>query len=62
MNPVFPLQALRAFTEVGRHGSIKLAAQALGVMEGRPALLLRRLNYDQHGRVLDLDIEYGWSI
>ncbi|PEH22260.1 phosphonate utilization transcriptional regulator PhnR [Salmonella enterica] len=34
------------------------AAQALGVMEGRPALLLRRLNYDQHGRVLDLDIEY----
>ena len=27
MNPVFPLQALRAFTEVGRHGSIKLAAQ-----------------------------------
>ena len=34
------------------------AAQALGVMDGRPALLLRRLNYDQHGRVLDLDIEY----
>ncbi|WP_370549975.1 phosphonate utilization transcriptional regulator PhnR [Edwardsiella tarda] len=34
------------------------AAQALGVMEGRPALLLRRLNYDQYGRVLDLDIEY----
>lgn len=34
------------------------AAVALGVMEGRPALLLRRLNYDQHGRILDLDIEY----
>lgn len=34
------------------------AAQPLGVMEGRPALLLRRLNYDQYGRVLDLDIEY----
>ncbi|MBJ3813876.1 phosphonate utilization transcriptional regulator PhnR [Shimwellia pseudoproteus] len=34
------------------------AAQALGVMEGRPALLLQRLNYDQHGRVLDFDIEY----
>ncbi|WHP81092.1 phosphonate utilization transcriptional regulator PhnR [Edwardsiella anguillarum] len=34
------------------------AAQALGVMEGRPALLLRRLNYDQYGRILDLDIEY----
>ncbi len=29
-----------------------------GVMEGRPALLLRRLNYDQHGRILDYDIEY----
>ena len=34
------------------------AAQALGIMEGRPALLLKRLNYDQHGRVLDYDIEY----
>lgn len=34
------------------------AADALGVMEGRPALLLRRLNYDQYGRILDLDIEY----
>ncbi|MDR3103426.1 MAG: phosphonate utilization transcriptional regulator PhnR [Yokenella regensburgei] len=34
------------------------AAGALGVMEGRPALLLRRLNYDQHGRILDYDIEY----
>ncbi len=34
------------------------AAEALGVMEGRPALLLRRLNYDQHGRILDYDIEY----
>ena len=33
-------------------------AEALGVMEGRPALLLRRLNYDQHGRILDYDIEY----
>lgn len=34
------------------------AAEALGVIEGRPALLLSRLNYDQHGRILDLDIEY----
>lgn len=34
------------------------AARSLGIMEGRPALLLRRLNYDQHGRILDLDIEY----
>ncbi|MDP1271202.1 UTRA domain-containing protein, partial [Klebsiella pneumoniae] len=34
------------------------AAEALGVMEGLPALLLRRLNFDQHGRILDYDIEY----
>jgi phosphonate utilization transcriptional regulator PhnR len=34
------------------------AAEALGVMEGRPALQLSRLNYDQYGRVLDLDVEY----
>lgn len=34
------------------------AAERWGVMEGRPALLLRRLNYDQHGRILDYDIEY----
>ncbi len=34
------------------------ARRGAGVMEGRPALLLRRLNYDQHGRILDYDIEY----
>lgn len=34
------------------------AANALGAMVGLPALLLRRLNYDQHGRILDFDIEY----
>ncbi|CAI0858942.1 phosphonate utilization transcriptional regulator PhnR [Serratia entomophila] len=34
------------------------AATALGAMVGLPALLLRRLNYDQHGRILDFDIEY----
>ncbi|MBU3891166.1 phosphonate utilization transcriptional regulator PhnR [Serratia rubidaea] len=34
------------------------AAAALGAMVGLPALLLRRLNYDRHGHILDLDIEY----
>ncbi|MGG4608337.1 phosphonate utilization transcriptional regulator PhnR [Providencia sp. Me31A] len=34
------------------------AAHALGVAVGRPALLLQRLNYDQHGRILDYDVEY----
>lgn len=34
------------------------AAAALGIMEGLPALQLSRLNYDQHGRVLDYDIEF----
>ncbi|MEJ6668625.1 transcriptional regulator GcvA [Alcaligenes aquatilis] len=43
MNPVFPLQALRAFTEVGRHGSIKLAAQALGVTSGAVSQQIRLL-------------------
>ncbi|AYN22457.1 transcriptional regulator GcvA [Alcaligenes aquatilis] len=43
MNPVFPLQALRVFTEVGRHGSIKLAAQALGVTSGAVSQQIRLL-------------------
>ncbi|CAI0841779.1 HTH-type transcriptional repressor yvoA [Serratia rubidaea] len=34
------------------------AAAALGAMVGLPALLLRRLNYDRQGRILDFDIEY----
>lgn len=34
------------------------AAEALGATVGLPALLLRRLNYDQYGRVLDFDVEY----
>ncbi|WP_058913409.1 phosphonate utilization transcriptional regulator PhnR [Entomohabitans teleogrylli] len=34
------------------------AAAALGSIPGRPALLLRRLNYDQYGRILDFDVEY----
>ncbi len=33
-------------------------ANLLGATAGLPALLLQRLNYDQHGRVVDYDIEY----
>ncbi len=43
MNPIFPLLALRAFTEVGRYGSIKLAAQALGVTSGAVSQQIRQL-------------------
>ena len=43
MNPVFPLLALRAFTEVGRHGSIKRAAAALGVTSGAVSQQVRLL-------------------
>ncbi|MGE8686293.1 MAG: LysR substrate-binding domain-containing protein [Achromobacter sp.] len=43
MNPVFPLLALRAFAEVGRHGSIKRAAAALGVTSGAVSQQVRLL-------------------
>jgi len=43
MNPVFPLLALRAFAEVGRHGSMKRAAQALGVTSGAVSQQIRQL-------------------
>lgn len=33
-------------------------AKLLGATVGLPTLLLERLNYDQHGRILDLDLEY----
>ena len=43
MNPVFPLLALRAFAEVGRHGSMKRAAEALGVTSGAVSQQIRQL-------------------
>lgn len=33
-------------------------ARLLGTSSGLPALLLERLNFDQHGRILDFDLEY----
>ncbi|WP_232300665.1 UTRA domain-containing protein [Aeromonas simiae] len=33
-------------------------ARLLGATAGLPALRLERLNFDQHGQVLDMDLEY----
>lgn len=41
MNPVFPLLALRAFTEVAKHQSIKLAAESMGVTSGAVSQQIR---------------------
>lgn len=43
MNPVFPLLALRAFAETGRHRSIKRAAEAMGVTSGAVSQQIRQL-------------------
>ncbi|AJC21051.1 LysR substrate-binding domain-containing protein [Pandoraea pulmonicola] len=43
MNRVFPLLALRAFVEVGRYGSIKHAAEAMGVTSGAVSQQIRLL-------------------
>lgn len=43
MNPVLPLLALRAFTEVARYNSIKQAAQVLGVTSGAVSQQIRLL-------------------
>lgn len=43
MNPVIPLLALRVFTEIGRCGSVRQAASALGVSAGAVSQQLRLL-------------------
>lgn len=43
MNPVFPLLALRAFVETGRHRSVKRAAEAMGVTPGAVSQQIRQL-------------------
>lgn len=43
MTPSLPLQALRAFVEVGQRGSIKAAAQALNVTSGAVSQQIRLL-------------------
>lgn len=61
MNPIFPLLALRAFTEVGRHGSIKLAAQALGVTSGAVSQQIRQLE-DRLGVTLFIRSHHKMSL
>ncbi|RMB00679.1 LysR substrate-binding domain-containing protein [Eilatimonas milleporae] len=43
MGQVLPLLGLRAFTEVGRHGSVKAAADAMGVTPGAVSQQVRQL-------------------
>lgn len=43
MNPVFPLLALRAFTEVAKYQSIKLAAESMGVTSGAVSQQIRQI-------------------
>jgi len=43
MNPVLPLLALRAFTEVAKYQSIKLAAESMGVTSGAVSQQIRQI-------------------
>ncbi|WP_421722205.1 transcriptional regulator GcvA [Alloalcanivorax xenomutans] len=43
MSAVLPLLALRAFTEIGRHGSVKRAAGVMGVTPGAVSQQLKQL-------------------
>ncbi|HKU96216.1 MAG TPA: transcriptional regulator GcvA [Vineibacter sp.] len=43
MNAVLPLLGLRAFTEVGRHGSVKAAAAVMGVTPGAVSQQIKAL-------------------
>ena len=43
MGTVLPLLGLRAFAEVGRHGSVKAAADAMGVTPGAVSQQIRQL-------------------
>ncbi|MGO4834218.1 LysR substrate-binding domain-containing protein, partial [Rhizobiaceae sp. 2RAB30] len=58
MNRVFPLLALRAFTETGRHGSIKGAADTMGVTSGAISQQIRQLE-ERVGTALFTRTRYG---
>ena len=58
MNPVFPLLALRAFAETGRHRSIKRAAEAMGVTSGAVSQQIRQLE-ERLGVTLFTRTRYG---
>lgn len=61
MNPVYPLLALRAFTEAGRYGSVKQAAAAMGVTAGAVSQQIRLLE-DRLGVELFTRTRYGVSL
>lgn len=58
MNPVFPLLALRAFAETGRHRSVKRAAEAMGVTSGAVSQQIRQLE-ERLGVTLFTRTRYG---
>ncbi|GLQ10632.1 transcriptional regulator [Devosia yakushimensis] len=58
MGRVLPLLALRAFAEIGRHGSIKRAAATMGVTSGAVSQQLRLLE-QRAGTSLFLRNRYG---
>ena len=64
MGAVLPLLGLRAFTEVGRHGSVKQAAETLGVTPGAVSQQVRQLEervgvplFDREHRGLHLNVD-----
>lgn len=58
MNPVLPLLALRAFSETGRYGSIKRAAETMGVTSGAVSQQIRLLE-QRIGAALFKRTRYG---
>lgn len=58
MNPVFPLLALRAFSETGRHSSIKKASEVMGVTPGAVSQQIRQLE-ERTGVTLFKRTRYG---
>lgn len=61
MGRVIPLLALRAFAETGRHGSIKRAAEAMGVTSGAVSQQLRLLE-ERTGAPLFSRTRYGVAL
>ena len=61
MNPVMPLLALRAFAETGRRGSIKQAAETMGVTSGAVSQQIRLLEA-RTGTALFSRTRYGMQL
>lgn len=58
MNSVLPLLSLRAFTETGRYGSVKRAAETMGVTSGAVSQQIRQLE-ERIGVTLFTRTRYG---